>query len=269
MSKITFRDLGKQGRLGNQLFQIAAVLQAANTYGMDPVFPEWEYNKYLETPLNIETPEVTHFYKEPDFAYRWINLSESLCRSSNADIRDKVYTLSGYFQSELYFRQERTRQAFKFKEEIVSKMKEKLLSYGNYQKYCSIHVRRGDYVGLSYYHQLDLDYYINAMNSIAHLGKPLFVVFSDDIHYTKMWFQDGIISALKPNIDMVFVEGNTDIEDLVMMSLCHNHIIANSTFSWWGSWLSDYVRKQVIFPPKWFGESANLDESTIRYNLNI
>ena len=62
---------------------------------------------------------------------------------------------------------------------------------------------------------------------------------------------------------MIFVEGNDDIEDLWLMSLCSHNIIANSSFSWWGAWLNENKNKKVIAPNKWFGENTGLNDSDI------
>ena len=62
---------------------------------------------------------------------------------------------------------------------------------------------------------------------------------------------------------MIFVEGNSDIEDLWLMSLCKKNIIVNSSFSWWGAYLNRFVGKEVVAPTMWFGPSAGLNTSDI------
>ena len=62
---------------------------------------------------------------------------------------------------------------------------------------------------------------------------------------------------------MVFAEGNTDIEDLYLMSACDNNIIANSSFSWWAAWLNKNENKKIIAPSNWFGPGAPSSQDII------
>ena len=76
----------------------------------------------------------------------------------------------------------------------------------------------------------------------------VFLIFSDDINWCKEFFPD-IPEKFK------FIDGNTDYEDLILMSLCKNNIICNSTFSWWAAWLNQNQDKKVIVPTNWFGKA--------------
>ena len=96
------------------------------------------------------------------------------------------------------------------------------------------------------------EYYKNALDIIG--GYENLYVFSDDINWCK--------TNLKFK-NMVFVEGNDDVEDLWLMSLCDHNIIANSSFSWWGAWLNINPNKKVISPKRWFGEQTNLSSDDI------
>ena len=149
--------------------------------------------------------------------------------------------LEGYFQSDKYFKdfESEIRKEFTFKEKPVGS-----IPRGS----CSIHVRRGDYVKLKDYHPLcSLDYYKKAMTLIP---SEKYLVFSDD----PSWCEDAFDQE---NVEVV--RGNSAEQDLQLMSLCDNHIIANSSFSWWGAWLNASSEKKVVAPSKWFGPSANLD----------
>lgn len=116
----------------------------------------------------------------------------------------------------------------------------------------SIHVRRGDYVtntAAAAMHGLcSLDYYHTAALQIAErLVAPHFFVFSDDPEWTKA-------NLVLPG-QATYVTHNgaqTAFQDLRLMSLCRHHIIANSSFSWWGAWLNPSPSKSVIVPKRWF-----------------
>jgi hypothetical protein len=116
----------------------------------------------------------------------------------------------------------------------------------------SLHVRRGDYVSdmtTNKKHGLcGLDYYEHAMHRIAQeTPTPHFFVFSDDPTWTR--------NHLSSKYPMTFVTHNgpeQDYEDLYLVSMCRHHIVANSTFSWWGAWLCKNDDKVVIAPRQWF-----------------
>jgi hypothetical protein len=114
------------------------------------------------------------------------------------------------------------------------------------KKTCSIHVRRGDYVKLAQHHPpLELEYYNRAM---ALIDSDYYLVFSDDIK----WCKNNIVGE-----NLIYVTNTRDYIDLIMMTLCDNNIIANSSFSWWGAWLNTTPNAKVIAPKKWFGEAKS------------
>lgn len=126
----------------------------------------------------------------------------------------------------------------------------------------SLHVRRGDYVSSKAANQhhvsSSLHYYKAAIAEMtARLRNPHFFVFSDEPAWVK--------SNLQVDVPMTCLEHNgpeKGYEDLRLMSICRHHIIANSSFSWWGAWLSDYPGKIVIAPQKWF-KRGNIDTSDL------
>jgi len=110
-------------------------------------------------------------------------------------------------------------------------------------KYVAIHVRRGDYVDNPFYVDLmKTDYYKNAMTEFANGD---FMVFSDDIEWCK---RQDIFQRCR------FAHG-TELEDLNFMAGSQGIIMANSSFSWWGAYLSD---ARVIAPKQWFGDGTSI-----------
>jgi len=91
--------------------------------------------------------------------------------------------------------------------------------------------------------------------------KPKFLVFSDDIQ----WCKENIKS--NPWHDIEFSEGRNELQDLSLMASCGHHIIANSTFSWWGAYLGHNPTKIVISPShkrgNWFGLESGIKQDCI------
>lgn len=245
MIDIAQTNLGGGGRLGNCLFGIAAVIGTAKKHNARPVIPEWPYLKYFKNPLPVGSISPTHVYKEPTFSYTEIDLNNATQLYGRDN---KVYDLAGYFQSEKYFEHcaREIKEAFTPSKEIALMCAE---HFFHYPVTCSVHIRRGDYVGNAYYSQLTMDYYNKAIEYIkANTSTKKFIIFSDDIAWCKTQFI---------GTDYEFSEGRKDIEDLFLMAECEHNIMANSSFSWWGSYLNQNIWKTVIAPKKdnWFGHS--------------
>ena len=171
-------------------------------------------------------------------------------------LADGVY-LEGYWQSERYFKDidigEIIRKEFTVKLPLAGKNLE-LAKQIQSTESVSLHIRRKDYIsnkktarvhgtrGLNYYHK--------SINKVAQMiNNPHFFVFSDDPRWA--------IANLKIDYPITYVTHNdasTNYEDLRLMSQCKHHIIANSSFSWWGAWLCTTPGKVVIAPKKWFNE---------------
>lgn len=119
-------------------------------------------------------------------------------------------------------------------------------------KAVSVHVRRGDYVSNpqanAFHGTCSPDWYTRAMARMVEIYEdPTFFVFSDD----PAWARENLTST-RP---MIFVEpqvGGRDAEDMLLMAACRGHVIANSSFSWWGAWLDPRADKHVIAPSRWF-----------------
>lgn len=125
----------------------------------------------------------------------------------------------------------------------------------------SIHIRRGDYVVNEKVRRefgpCPVDYYRRAMAKLSEtVINPTYVVFSDDIAWVK--------GNLPLPADTLYVSGDdiSAVEDLMLMSQCTHHIIANSTFSWWGAWLNQNPSKQVVAPTPWL-DNGHIKEADL------
>lgn len=171
-----------------------------------------------------------------------------------ADLPTDVY-LEGYWQNERYFqdisgtiRRELTLRA------LPEGKNAQLLAAIEGCTAVSLHVRRGDYVvnkaALAFHGVCSPDYYRRAIETIAqHIVSPHFFVFSDDI----AWVKENL--AIPQSVTFVAHNGPAAAhEDLRLLQACKHHIIANSTFSWWGAWLSEWPDKLVIAPRRWLND---------------
>ena len=167
--------------------------------------------------------------------------------------------LAGYWQSEKYFYDvaSQIREDFVFQLPMENQNVE-LAKQINLVNAVSLHVRRGDYVHSqktnSAHGLCSIEYYQESIRYLAErVEQPQFFIFSDDIEWVK--------NNLKIDFPLVYVQHNRDKEsynDMHLMSLCRHHIIANSSFSWWGAWLNSNAEKIVIAPKKWFARQTDV-----------
>ena len=229
------------GRLGNQLFEISNVLSFCKKYNLIPVFPQIKtfqhsikYRDNIFRKLNTDMRRFRMIQEEKNYFYNPINIDLK---------RDIIF--KGYYQSEKYFLEHKDLilETFEATEEIKKYITDK---YGEKLKSStSIHVRQGDYLKLKncYHNLLNSDYY---KNSLEKIKTENILVFSDNIEKVK----DNKIFS---NNRVTFIEGETEIIDFYLMSMCQNNVIGNSTFSWWAAWLNSNKDKNVYYPEKWFG----------------
>lgn len=211
------------GRTGNNLFQKAAAIGYAAKYNINYSLGRPKLNAHSNYTI---LSEVGHQYHELPHPTHNITL------------------LDGYWQSEKYFAhcREEVLKEFGYKWEL-------------HKQWCSIHVRRGDYLKYPDKHPVvTVEYLGAAMREVEHLtGVTQFAVFSDDIP----WCKDNF-AHLKWTFNY---SDRTPAVDLVLGSCCEHNIISNSSFSWWQAWLNQNPNKVVISPSKdnWFGPgNANL-----------
>lgn len=161
--------------------------------------------------------------------------------------------LHGYWQSEKYFKEVETqlRADLTFASSPQGANASTAARIGNTNA-VSIHVRRGDYVSdptiRDYHGACDAAYYLAAVQRILTVHPDAsFFIFSDDPAWAKANMQfEAPITVVDHN------HGAASFEDMRLMSMCKHHIIANSSFSWWGAWLNPDPTKTVIAPRRWF-----------------
>jgi len=245
------------GGLGNQLFQYAfgktlaikhnTVLKfnIKNFVNEDTV-TNTLYLKHFNIDLNTTmSTEGLKIVNEPHFHF-----SQELM-----DTQDNSY-VTGYFQSEKYFEsiKDTLKKEFVLRPPFNSAYEADDIYYNNS---VGIHVRRGDYiksrhVSSTHGNCCPMEYYTTAMEIMkSKLSNPTFFIFSDDIP----WCKENIKGE-----GIRYITGNKCWEDLYLMTLCRNFIIANSTFSWWGSYLSNHLDKIIISPNKWFNNDLNVND---------
>lgn len=258
------------GGLGNQLFQYAAGKSLALRHGVDLKYVFSDSYALAKRSvridnLNIEgTPlsagEASDYFPKRTIARALSKLlgmpyEGRIFRETNyysfdpafLGLTDKTY-LYGFWQSWQYFKDcdESIRKEFTIKN--PSENYEAALTHiKSLDTPVSIHIRRGDYLNeKSGFASLPLDYYVSATKHMTErLGIFSPVIFSDDIE----WAKTHLLSGKEPILATDFYL--QDFEDLMLMSHCSHHIIANSSFSWWGAWLNASAEKRVVAPGNW------------------
>jgi len=222
------------GRLGNNLFQLATSVGYSAKYNVDYEIPSWEYSGCFNIKEKPCVGDVKVNYGEKGWHYEELPFIE--------DVK-----LFGFFQSYKYFEhcEGKIRDLFQFSDEIKNRINER---YKLPENSCSVHVRRGDYIGNHFHEVCHLEYYNDAIEEMKRRTTiDKIVVFSDDIE----WCRDNLKGE-----HFLFIEGNSNIEDLFLMTQCTHNIIANSSFSWWGAWLNANTDKIVVAPGTWFGDAS-------------
>ncbi len=246
---IGFNALGQLGRLGNQMFQYAALCGIAENRGYNICIPQSQNkNEWIDHQLNNAFKMSTL----NQLNYQYIDFNRPTMVESGFSFDEKLFneckdwvTLHGYFQSEKYFKHIRNQLLtdFEFHDNILEPAKE---TVSNWSKPVALHVRRTDYVTNPNHTTLNFSYYENALK---HFDDDCeIIIFSDD---PKWCMQQKLFESDR----FMVSETNNNCLDMCLMTLCSGHIIANSSFSWWGAWLSN--SQKVIAPSGWFEGSNN------------
>jgi hypothetical protein len=272
------------GGLGNQMFQYAAGLALAEKFNTGLVADLGDYSEtghpfmLDKFRVNLKSAEIRDYacfepksglagmysrlfvkpriVSEPSFSY-----NKEIMKAAGRN----TY-LFGYWQCQSYFSHIRKHILNDFLPvntpqkntiEILNKIKSSANTV-------SLHIRRGDYISNpktnTFHGTCSIEYYKQATALISErLEEPNYFVFSDDIAWA--------IQNIKPSNRVHYVQHTTvetAWEDLIMMKQCNHNIIANSSFSWWGAWLSENPDKIVIAPKQWFAnEEMNAQTSDL------
>ena len=218
------------------MFEIASVIGLATLHGFDYGFPYWKNYDQEDRfgggeDIDIQAwfehwlPTIDERVQFKDHNIPWGYHDIGISDNSN---------LIGHMQSEKYFLHcdELIRHYFRFKNETEQQ-----------NNTLAIHIRGGDYGG-DYHPTCTQEYYAKARKEFP---KDLRVILFTD---------DPERAAKVLPFDYELVQGNHSMIDMEIMSKCDHHIIANSTFSWWGAWLAN--SKKVVAPSVWFGKEAKL-----------
>lgn len=243
------------GGMGNQMFQYAASLAQSRRLGVDLQLDisgvgtrSYQLDQWSGVERYLTTVPTT------------VTVHESGCRyQSLKDVVDGD-VVDGYRQSEKYFGSIRRALLGIFVPKPVLdgrfyEFHDKLLHDENS---VAIHIRRGDYtnpVQRQYHGLMGLDYYERALNYIRGVVEyPSVYVFSDD----PSWVQKNYHLTNYEHVDV-----HQEASNIFLMSLCRHHIIANSSFSWWGAWLGEVNNHIVVAPEHWFDQGPKDTEDIV------
>ena len=277
---VTFTELGRLGRLGNQLFQYAALRSLGLSKGYEVKIPnpsdcEWHGQRCLLGNFSLEcdylnradVESIRHLYREPDIN-RYDKNILSLPDNTN---------LSGFFQSTKYFEshKDQIKREFTLKGDVENEARERLaqIKKDNKCEVVSLHLRRGDLTDgttnepinyLGYQDSFDegsiFGRYLRLAKEAFQHKKVKFLVFSggsrqgndniSDIEWCKKAFKGE---------EYLFSEGNNALQDFSMIKNCDHNITSHSTtFGWWAAYLNENKDKIVCAPKYYFLDDRGL-----------
>ena len=267
------------GGLGNQMFQIFAILGLGIKYKRRVTFP---YSQKLETGLTrptywdtifSEIKSVTTYNAEDPHiieqhnAYIMTRMRQIQERNFKYDLGvvravenmyDQEYCLKGYFQTPKYFAENLnsilTTLKLREKKKVV---KQKYFEPMN-KKTVSLHFRLGDYLEKQEYHNvLSIRYYVTSIQNIIEktgIDNLRIIFFFEEGDRERVNISISVLKKRFSNVEFTEIDTNIpDWEQMLYMSSCDHNIIANSSFSWWGAYLNENTDKIVCCPNTWFG----------------
>ncbi|PSV46784.1 alpha-1,2-fucosyltransferase [Photobacterium indicum] len=284
------------GGLGNQLFQIAYAYDLSKKTGKKIIIDSSQYSSYKVRELELDkleiskivsfdkTGQLSKFNRHAKFYRIYQKIVKTVFRSSNfgksyfyqalkigclfnfdphyykapSDIKSKSELfLYGYFQSEKYFIDSKAEIKSILKVTNKPNLKEQYyLDLINANKNIAISLRLGgDYFSCPILNVCDNTYYIKALRMlVSEINVRNVFVFSDDIDKART------LLSKEDNINFVYIENMDAVQSLRLMYSCDNFVIPNSSFSWWGAFLSDNPNKIILSPSRWYNYHCDVND---------
>lgn len=270
-----------QGGLGNQLFQIFTCISYAIDNNIQ--FKITLYNQDSKDPRSPPSVNAPNGHPRPTY---WNNFLASLKKNTidNQELYNIVGSniyhepgfeynplpklrnclLRGYWQSDLYFRNNYNKilkmiEFDKFKNTIYEKYKNVLKNNTISIQYRIGDAKRKDGSVLEYHPITAYEYpefYIDSLNYIIDNTKEsnyTILIFCEEEDFDYVKTETKKLNNIFPNCRFIRL-ASTDWEEIILMSLCDNNIINNSTFGWWGAYFNFNKDKIVCYPEAWFGK---------------
>lgn len=271
-----------EGGLGNQLFQYAAARSLADRlqcdllldvrgieengdrpYQLDlyHVRAEIAVGKVLNTLPTWRSSRAARVYQSlsflmPGIVHSPVFWPRSFAYDERIERLQRPVYMVGYWQTERYFAWNRKRLlqdlTLRADLDVGGVWLQKIKNSNS----VSLHIRRGDYVSNTVAAQqhgtCDIAYYQRAITSLLKQQPDIEVfVFSDEPQWAAanlhLPVPTHVVDANSPECGYL---------DLALMRQCRHHVLANSSFSWWGAWLCTYAGQRVYAPSRWFANPS-------------
>ena len=262
------------GGLGNQLFQIFTTIAYSLLYKIPFGFLYKEslggrfhnrptyWHSFLSSLANFNYESIPRMLplREQNFTYNEL--------PSPVALKSENIILSGYFQSYKYFAPFfsticKLIRLDKQREQVLHEM----VNIYDISNMVSMHFRLGDYKYLQNSHPLvKIEYYKKSIEYIiSSTNNPMLSImyFCEKEDNVEVLDKIDTLRIAFPECSFIKAPDNADDwKQLLMMSCCKHHIIANSTFSWWGAYFNSNEDKIVCYPDPWFGPNLkhNVDD---------
>lgn len=249
------------GGLGNQLFQIATTISYAAKHSADFIF---KYDKMLGKRPTYWTNFLHKLLNKTSETFSPIGYQVITENGFNPDILSNNVLLDGYFQSHFFFNDHNHLLFQLF--DIESHQARVANKYQIAESSISIHFRRGDYKQLPDCHPiLPDDYYAESINYILTCDTAICnaYYYCEDEDAADIERVIAEFAPLFSGLSWSRIKADADWEEMVCMSCSKHHVIANSSFSWWGAYFNPRPDKIVCYPAQWFGPLVPKDVSAM------